>query len=68
MINLASINSAPTIFPTQSRLTASNHWDHLLARLGVKRGEHRVEPGLYALGISHARFARFRLGQLHAQL
>jgi hypothetical protein len=50
MINLASINSAPTIFPIQSHLTASNHWDHLLARLGVKRGEHRVEPGLYALG------------------
>jgi len=50
MINLASINSAPTISPTQSRLTASNQWDHLMARLGVKRSEHHVEPGLYALG------------------
>ena len=50
MINLASIASKPNILPVQSRLTAADHWDHFLARLGVKRGEHRVEPGLYALG------------------
>ena len=31
-------------------LTAANHWDHLLARFGVKRAWHRVEPGLYKLG------------------
>lgn len=28
----------------------SNCFDFLLARWGVRRGEHRVEPGLYALG------------------
>ncbi len=50
MINLDSIASVPTIFPTKPHLTASNRWDHFLARLGVKRNEHRVEPGLYALG------------------
>jgi hypothetical protein len=50
MINLASIVSAPTILTTQSTLTAANHWDHFLARVGIKRGRHRVEPGLYALG------------------
>ena len=50
MINLASIASTPTILPTQSRLTALNRWDHFLARVGVRRGGHRVEPGLYALG------------------
>jgi len=50
MINLASIASESKIFPVQSRLTAANRWDHFLARLGVKRGGHRVEPGLYALG------------------
>ena len=33
-----------------SQMTASNHWDHLLARWGVNRSGHRVEPGLYALG------------------
>jgi hypothetical protein len=50
MINLASIVSTPTILTTQSTLTAANHWDHFLARVGIKRGRHRVEPGLYALG------------------
>src|SRR5512136_1603848 len=50
MINLTSIVSKPYILPVQSRLTASDRWDHVLARIGVKRGEHRVEPGLYALG------------------
>jgi len=33
-----------------SHLTWANHWDHLLARWGVNRGEHRVTPGLYAIG------------------
>jgi len=50
MIDLASITAAPKIFPTTHRLTARNRWDHFLARVGVKRGEHRLEPGLYALG------------------
>jgi hypothetical protein len=50
MIDLASITAVPKIFPTSARLTARNKWDHFLARLGVKRGEHRLEPGLYALG------------------
>lgn len=50
MIDLASITSKPMIFPTSSHLTAADHWDHFLARTGVKRGEHRLEPGLYALG------------------
>ena len=50
MINLASIASAPQILLTQSRLTTADRWDHFLARVGVRRGEHRVEPGLYALG------------------
>jgi hypothetical protein len=31
-------------------LTPADHWDHFLARWGVRRGAHRVEPGLYALG------------------
>ena len=50
MINLASIASAPKILSTQSQITFADHWDHFLARIGVKRGEHRVEPGLYVLG------------------
>ena len=38
------------IRPTTSIVTRSNRWDHFLARWGYKRNEHRVEPGLYALG------------------
>jgi CO dehydrogenase/acetyl-CoA synthase delta subunit len=33
-----------------SRIAASDRWDHFLARWGVNRGGHRIEPGLYALG------------------
>ncbi len=40
----------PAIAQTTSILTFANAWDHFLARWGVHRGGHRVEPGLYALG------------------
>jgi hypothetical protein len=33
-----------------SQIAASDRWDHFLARWGVNRGGHQVEPGLYALG------------------
>jgi hypothetical protein len=35
---------------TTGDLSPANKWDHLLARFGVKRAWHRVEPGLYKLG------------------
>ena len=50
MIDLASITATPKIIPTTGRLTARDRRDHFLARIGWKRGEHRVDPGLYALG------------------
>jgi len=50
MIDLASITSKPIILPTSSSIVYADRWDHFLARVGVKRGEHRQEPGLYALG------------------
>jgi hypothetical protein len=50
MIELSTILPPPPIKPTGSSLTAANRWDHFLARIGYRRGEHRVEPGLYALG------------------
>ncbi len=40
----------PHIQPTTSTITMANRWDHFLARWGVNRSGHRVEPGLYALG------------------
>ncbi len=38
------------IYRTTSHLTWKDRWDHVLARLGWRRGHHRVRPGLYALG------------------
>jgi hypothetical protein len=35
---------------TTSGITPANRWDHFLARWGVDRMGHRVQPGLYALG------------------
>ncbi len=35
---------------TTSDITLANHWDHFLARLGIRRDHHRIEPGIYALG------------------
>jgi hypothetical protein len=43
-----SVHSA--IRAVDSALTWADRWDHILARWGVRRGEHRVEPGLYAVG------------------
>jgi len=40
----------PYIQPTTSAITLANRWDHFLARWGINRSGHRVEPGLYALG------------------
>jgi hypothetical protein len=40
----------PRIPSVTSRIAVSDHWDHFLARWGVNRDRHRVEPGLYALG------------------
>jgi len=50
MIDISSVTAAPEMFLTTSRLAASDRWDHFLARIGYKRSEHRLEPGLYALG------------------
>lgn len=35
---------------TSGEITPANRRDHLMARLGVKREQHRVEPGLYTMG------------------
>jgi len=36
--------------PVDGRITASDRLDHFAARWSIRRGEHRVAPGLYALG------------------
>ena len=45
-----SETKAQPIRSTTSVITPANRWDHFLARWGVNRSGHRVEPGLYALG------------------
>nr|NIO11254.1 carbon monoxide dehydrogenase [Deltaproteobacteria bacterium] len=50
---MAGTNAAqtqPSIKSTTSVVTLANRWDHFLARWGIKRNQHLVEPGLYALG------------------
>ncbi len=51
--------SIPQLMSTTSEMTSANHWDHFLARVGIRRGEHRVEPGLYKLGSPKADSAVF---------
>ncbi len=43
-------SSQTEINSIDSNLSLANRWDHTLARLGYRRMQHRVEPGLYALG------------------
>ena len=42
------------IMPTTHQLTLSDHWDHFLARVGYKRSQHRIKPGLYSIGDSQS--------------
>ncbi|WP_319580297.1 mercury methylation corrinoid protein HgcA [uncultured Methanospirillum sp.] len=39
-----------TVKSTDSIITLTNRIDHILARWGYKRSDHRVQPGLYTLG------------------
>jgi hypothetical protein len=51
MLDSTRVKSRPPLIrPATSVLIRADHWDHLLARLGINRSGHRVEPGLYALG------------------
>lgn len=45
-----SVIADPQIRKTIYQLTASDRWDHILARWAINRMGHRVEPGLYSLG------------------
>jgi len=42
------------LFTTTSELTGRDRREHLQARLGYRRMDHRVEPGLYRLGAPNA--------------
>ncbi|MCG2735325.1 MAG: carbon monoxide dehydrogenase, partial [Candidatus Methanoperedenaceae archaeon] len=49
-VSSVSDNVHPDIKSTSSDLIFADHLDHLMARLGIKRNQHVIEPGLYALG------------------
>ena len=40
----------PDIRLASGELSWANHWEHFVARWGINRNGHRVEPGMYALG------------------
>jgi len=40
----------PVVWPTTAELTSADRWRHVKARLGRRRDEQRVRPGLYGLG------------------
>ncbi len=42
--------SSPSVIQTNSEITRENRRDHWMARWGYRRSEHRVAPGVYALG------------------
>jgi hypothetical protein len=50
MAEQSTITAALNVRPTSYELNLTNHWDHFLARVGVRRDSHRVEPGLYSVG------------------
>jgi hypothetical protein len=50
MADIDACRAECSIKSTTSAITLANRWDHLLARWGVRRNQHLVEPGLYALG------------------
>jgi len=48
--NINKISREISINFTTSEITLANCWDHILARLGINRKGHRIDPGLYSLG------------------
>lgn len=50
MVKVPNKPSPPKIRPVTSSITLADRWDHFLIRIGVNRMEHKVEPGLYAIG------------------
>ena len=50
MVDIDADRVQGSIRNTTSTITLANRWDHFLARWGIKRNQHLVEPGLYALG------------------
>jgi hypothetical protein len=50
MTTIDNVSSTPTLMAATSEMTSANYWDHFWARMGIRRSDHRVLPGLYKLG------------------
>ena len=50
MVDTGADRAQRSIRYTTSAISLANRWDHFLARWGIKREQHLIEPGLYALG------------------
>jgi hypothetical protein len=59
MIRAIHLASTTALMSATSEMTAANRWDHFAARMGIRRGQHRVTPGLYKLGSPTAESAVF---------
>jgi hypothetical protein len=59
MTRVIHLASAAALMSATSEMTAANRWDHFVARMGIRRGDHRVAPGLYKLGSPNAESAVF---------
>lgn len=47
---MSTVDSVVNIMPTNNVINWANRIDHYLARWGFSRNNHRVQPGLYAIG------------------
>ena len=50
MSRVYKVKSNPGVMATTWNLNNADRWDHFITRIGIRRGEHRVPPGLYRLG------------------
>ncbi len=50
MMTPTMIDARKSVKPATWHISWTERWDHFLARMGVNRGGHRIDPGLYALG------------------
>lgn len=50
MAGTSAAQTQCSVKSTTSVVALADRWDHFLARWGIKRNQHLVEPGLWALG------------------
>ncbi len=54
MSRVYQVKSTPSVMATTWDLSSADRWDHIATRIGIRRNDHRVSPGLYRLGNPNA--------------